>query len=220
MHDDFIIMFDSIAVFRLVCNGMRYWVPRMIKLLLIGLLALSGCTYVERPSEPSRHLSKKAEESPKHHHKRAGKAPRLDKASWYASGFHNKRTATGEIFDQNELTAGSRSLPLGTVVEVTNLKNGKRVKVKVNDRGPWAKGRTLYLSRAAAERLDMVKTGLTPVKITMITKQAFRHKYRPKNRQLRLACYVDGNNAYYMQKRHAYGTPFGNQSCNPSEGGN
>jgi rare lipoprotein A (peptidoglycan hydrolase) len=159
----------------------------MTKPLLIGLLALSGCTYVERPSEASKHLPKKTEESSKYHHKKAGKAFVLGKASWYGPGLQNKRTANGEIFDQNKLTAGSRSLPLGSVAEVVNLKNGKRVRVKINDRGPWVKGRTIDLSRGAAKRLDMVKTGLAPVKITLIAKRAFRHKHRVKKQYLRLS---------------------------------
>jgi rare lipoprotein A len=153
----------------------------MKKPLLIGLLALSGCTYVERPSELVSYTPKKAEESHKYHHKEVGRA------SWYGPGFQNKRTANGEIFDQNKLTAGSRHLPLGSVVEVTNLKNGKRVTVTINDRGPWVKGRAIDLSRAAAERLDIVKAGLAPVKITMISKRAYRHRYRHKKRHLRLS---------------------------------
>jgi rare lipoprotein A len=159
----------------------------MTKPLLIGLLALSGCTYVERSSESASHLPKKTEESSKYFHKKTGKAPWLGKASWYGPGLQNKRTASGEIFDQNKLTAGSRQLPLGSVVEVTNLKNGKRVKVTINDRGPWVKGRTIDLSKGAAKRLDMIKTGLAPVKITMIAKRAFRHRYRHKKQYLQLS---------------------------------
>jgi peptidoglycan lytic transglycosylase len=158
----------------------------MTKPFLIGLLALSGCTYVEHPSEASRHLLKKTEESSKYHHKRVGKAPWFGKASWYGPGLQNKRTASGEIFDQNKLTAGSRSLPLGTVVEITNLKNGKRVNVTINDRGPWVKGRTIDLSRGAAKRLDMIKTGLAPVKITTVAKRSLRYKHRHKKRHLRV----------------------------------
>jgi rare lipoprotein A len=138
------------------CNSFSH-VP-----FLIGLLALSGCTYLEPPSEPARHLPKQTKESSKYQHKE------VDKASWYGPGLQNKRTASGEIFDQNKLTAGSRRLPFGTVVEVTNLKNGKRVEVKINDRGPWVRGRTIDLSRAAAKKLGMIKTGVAPVEIRII----------------------------------------------------
>jgi rare lipoprotein A len=153
----------------------------MKKPFLIGLLALSGCTYVERPSEPVSYAPKKADGSSKYHHQEVGKA------SWYGPGFQNQRTANGEMFDQNKLTAGSRHLPLGSVVEVTNLKNGKRVQVTINDRGPWVKGRAIDLSRAAAERLGMVKAGLAPVKITVVAKRAFRHRHRHKRQHLRLS---------------------------------
>jgi rare lipoprotein A len=176
----------------------------MTKPLLIGLLALSGCTDVERPSEPASHVPKKTAESPKYHHKEAGRAFWLGKASWYGPGFHHKRTASGEIFDQNKLTAGSRSLPLGTVVEITNLKNGKQVNVTINDRGPWVKGRTIDLSRAAANRLDMVKTGLAPVKITMIAKRDLRPNYRYRKRHLRLSRALIGAREPPPKKRGPY----------------
>jgi len=153
----------------------------MKKPFLLGLLALSGCSFIERHSEPVSHVPEKAEESSTYHHEEVGRA------SWYGPGFHRKRTASGEMFDQNKLTAGFRTLPLGSIVEITNLKNRKRVRVKINDRGPWVKGRTIDLSQSAAERLDMVKTGVAPVKITMIAGPAFRHIHRNKKRHLRLS---------------------------------
>ena len=87
------------------------------------------------------------------------------KASWYGPGFHGKKTANGEIYDQNELTAAHRTLPLGTEVEVTNVKNGKSVAVEINDRGPYVSGRVIDLSRAAAVELGMKEKGLAAVKI-------------------------------------------------------
>ncbi|QQP89974.1 septal ring lytic transglycosylase RlpA family protein [Skermanella sp. TT6] len=86
-------------------------------------------------------------------------------ASWYGPGLHGKKTASGARFDQNKLTAAHRSLPLNTVVKVTNLENGKAVKVKVNDRGPYAKKRVIDLSRAAARKLDMTDDGTARVRI-------------------------------------------------------
>ena len=91
---------------------------------LIGLLVLSGCTSFTRPSEHVRHVPKTTGESSKYQ--------QVAKASWYGPGLQGKPTASGEIFDQNKLTAGSRDLPLGTVVEVTNLKNHRKVEVKLN----------------------------------------------------------------------------------------
>ena len=86
-------------------------------------------------------------------------------ASYYADKFHGRKTATGETFSQNKLTAASRDLPLGTHVTVTNQENGKSVDVKVNDRGPYVDGRVIDLSKKAAEKLDMKDDGVAPVTV-------------------------------------------------------
>ena len=86
-------------------------------------------------------------------------------ASWYGPGFHRKKTASGERFDQNKLTAAHRSLPHDTVVKVTNLENGKAVKVLINDRGPYSGKRVIDLSHAAAKKLDMTGDGTARVRI-------------------------------------------------------
>ncbi|MGH8525670.1 MAG: septal ring lytic transglycosylase RlpA family protein [Gammaproteobacteria bacterium] len=86
-------------------------------------------------------------------------------ASWYGPGFHGKETANGEIFNQDELTAAHRTLPLGAEVAVTNVTNGRSIKVEINDRGPYIKGRVIDLSRAAAIRLGMKDAGLARVQI-------------------------------------------------------
>ncbi len=90
----------------------------------------------------------------------------VGKASWYGPRFHGKKTASGKRFNQHALTAAHRRLPLGTRVKVTNLKNGKTVQVKINDRGPYHGGRIIDLSRAAAERLSM--DGVTRVSIEVL----------------------------------------------------
>jgi rare lipoprotein A len=99
--------------------------------------------------------------------KPSGKADfrQVGTASWYGPGFHGRETASGERFDQNKLTAAHRSLPLDTVVKVTNLDNGKAVKVSINDRGPYAGKRVIDLSRAAARKLDMTDDGTARVRI-------------------------------------------------------
>jgi rare lipoprotein A len=89
-------------------------------------------------------------------------------ASWYGPGFHGKRTASGEIYDQRRLTAAHPTLPLGTIIRVEHTTNGRVVWVRVNDRGPYKKGRVLDLSRAAAERLGMVDDGTAPVRISVL----------------------------------------------------
>ena len=87
------------------------------------------------------------------------------KASYYGARHHGNKTASGERFDQYALTAAHRSLPFGTRVQVTNLRNGKRVAVRINDRGPYSRGRLIDVSKAAAEQLDMLTSGIAPVRI-------------------------------------------------------
>lgn len=86
-------------------------------------------------------------------------------ASWYGTQFHGKKTASGARFDMHALTAAHRTLPLGTYVKVTNLKNGKTVVVKINDRGPYAGKRILDLSLAAANVLNFRAQGETSVSV-------------------------------------------------------
>lgn len=86
-------------------------------------------------------------------------------ASFYADRFHGRRTANGETYDKEELTAAHRDLPFGSLLEVTNLDNGKTVRVRVNDRGPFHGRRVIDLSRAAAETLDFLRRGTTRVRI-------------------------------------------------------
>ena len=89
----------------------------------------------------------------------------VGEASFYGPGFHGKKTATGEKFNQNDKTAAHPTLPLGTKATVTNLDNGNSVDVKINDRGPYVKGRDIDLSKGAAKELGMTKDGVVPVKI-------------------------------------------------------
>lgn len=89
-------------------------------------------------------------------------------ASWYGPGFHGKRTANGEIYDQHDLTAAHPSLPLGTRVMVTSLENGRSVEVRVNDRGPFVGGRVIDLSYAAARAIDMVGPGTARVRVELL----------------------------------------------------
>lgn len=90
------------------------------------------------------------------------------KASYYADKFHGRSTASGEKYDKRKLTAAHRNLPFGTRVRVRNLKNNRSVIVRINDRGPFVKGRIVDLSRAAAERIDMVRDGVVSVKVEVL----------------------------------------------------
>ena len=98
-------------------------------------------------------------------------APRVGQtgiASWYGPGFHGKTTASGIIYNQHDLTAAHQTLPIGTRVLVTNLDNGRSIEVLINDRGPFAKGRIIDLSYAAAESLGMIGPGTIPVRIEVV----------------------------------------------------
>ena len=86
-------------------------------------------------------------------------------ASYYAHKYHGRKTASGERFDMNDMTAAHKTLPFGTRVRVTNVSNGKSVTVRINDRGPFVKGRVIDLSLAAAKKLDMVNAGLAQVRL-------------------------------------------------------
>lgn len=124
----------------------RWW-----RIAALGpLLLLDGCYFFAKPPPPAQ--------GPLEH----------GIASWYGPGFHGKRTSSGMVFDQNELTAAHPTLPLGSRVLVTNEQNGKKVEVVINDRGPFVSGRVIDLSRAAAERLGMLRPGTTPVRIDLV----------------------------------------------------
>ena len=97
-------------------------------------------------------------------------------ASWYGPGFHGKKTANGEIFDQNKVSAAHRTLPMPSIVKVTNLDNGKVLpKVRVNDRGPFAGNRIIDLSKKAAQELGFVNTGIAKVKVEILENESREH---------------------------------------------
>lgn len=89
-------------------------------------------------------------------------------ASWYGANHHGKKTASGERFNQSALTAAHRTLPFGARVKVTNTLNNKSVVVRINDRGPYGKGRIIDLSRAAAKKINMINHGVAPVHLHVL----------------------------------------------------
>lgn len=89
-------------------------------------------------------------------------------ASWYGEEFNGRLTASGEVYDMYAMTAAHRTLPLGTIVRVTNEDNGKTVEVKVNDRGPFVKDRIIDLSKSACRALDMMQNGTAHVKLDVV----------------------------------------------------
>ena len=95
-------------------------------------------------------------------------------ASWYGAKFHGRKTANGEIFDMNAVSAAHRTLPLPSVVQVTNLKNGRSLKIRVNDRGPFAKNRIIDLSRRAAQLLGSERSGTALVRVEIVADESRR----------------------------------------------
>ena len=137
----------------------------MIRLILISSIFIVSCgssiaygDYVDTTG-----WSRKQIESIKNHPK-----TQIGIASYYGKKFHKKRTADGEIFNMYKVSAAHKSYPLGTKVRVTNLENGKSIKLVINDRGPFVKGRIIDLSYKAARKLDFVNQGTTKVRIDVI----------------------------------------------------
>jgi rare lipoprotein A (peptidoglycan hydrolase) len=103
-------------------------------------------------------------------------------ASYYGKGFHGRRTASGERFNQNAMTAAHRSLGFGTKVRVTHQRTGRSVVVTINDRGPFRGGRIIDLSRGAAQRLGMLAAGVAPVRVEVLGRDAARGHVRASQR--------------------------------------
>ena len=133
-------------------------------------------------------------------------------ASWYGPDFHGKLTSNKEIYNMHDLTAAHKTLPFGTHVMVTNLNNGKSITVRINDRGPFVKGRIIDLSYAAAKALDMVGPGVIPVRIEVIPQHSPKKlivKY-----SIQVGAFIFKKNAHTLHKklrrayRHVYISQF------------
>ena len=138
---------------------MVFKLGRQIALLLVIIILLYACARIQLPEATG---------------------VQTGMASWYGNDFHGRTTASKEIYDMYDLTAAHRSLPFGTKVMVTNLKNGKSVEVRINDRGPFIRGRIIDLSYAAAKAIDMVKDGVVPVRIEIVEWGSGKKKPRPE----------------------------------------
>lgn len=139
--------------------AIRIWLPMFLCITFVGALAIPGCSSDHSNEQDKLSQQSKISDTTKPIHKEVGEA------SWYGPGFQGKETANGETFDQKELTAAHPTLPMGTKAKVINLENGKKVDVRINDRGPYADGRAIDLSGAAAKKLDMKGDGTVQVKI-------------------------------------------------------
>ena len=136
--------------------------------MIINLFSCSNSPrYRTGPSNPS---STKKKSTPALKTKAKIKHKKLIKgvSSFYAKDFHGKLTANGEVYDMYGLTAAHKTLPLNTIVRVTNLENNKSLILRINDRGPYVKGRILDCSYGAALKLDFINQGTAKVKIEVI----------------------------------------------------
>ena len=135
---------------------------------LLSVLVVVGVGAAQRPSKPS---SKEMQvvRSPHAQHKTKYQPYQVGTASWYGRDFEGRLTASGEPFNMDDLTAAHPTLPLGSLVRVTNLQNGRRTYVRINDRGPVVEGRIIDLSRRAAEILQFKDQGLQQVRLELIS---------------------------------------------------
>ncbi len=127
---------------------------------VLAALTLAGCAAITTPSPP-RPAALPSRAS-------IGGSTTTTVASWYGPGFNGRKTSSGEVFNQRHLTAASRTLPLGTNVQVTNLATGRSTIVRINDRGPFVRGRGIDLSQAAAEQVGLTREGVGRVRVTRL----------------------------------------------------
>ena len=147
------------------CTNHHRYTPRRPSFCgsLVLALACAGCASTSTFSGPAYQpliVSKP--------HHIASSGSHLTLASWYGPGFDGHRTSNGDIFDRDEFTAASRTLPLGSFARVTNLDNGKSVVVRVNDHGPYVRGRGIDLSEGAAARVGLMRKGVARVRVARI----------------------------------------------------
>lgn len=127
-----------------------------------------------------------------------GGANQTGMASWYGSDFHGRRTSNSEIYNMYDLTAAHKTLPFGTKVMVTNLANGLSACVRINDRGPFVKGRIIDLSLAAARLLDMVGPGTAPVRLDILRDQP--RSLKPVSYAVQVGAFTYEDNAQSLER--------------------
>jgi rare lipoprotein A len=144
----------------------------MIAFLVIGLGAAQGPNNSEASSAPD----KSAQIKPEVQRQAKSQPYQVGTASWYGEDFEGKTTASGEDYEMYDMTAAHPTLPLGSYVRVTNLRNGRAVVVKVNDRGPIVEGRIIDLSYGAAQALQFQQRGLQRVRLDVVKKGTSQHR--------------------------------------------
>lgn len=137
--------------------------------LVLALAVAAGCSRVGGTAGPSHYPSASERPEPEEPLREVAEGWQEEgEASWYGDAYHGRATASGEPFDMHALTAAHRRLPFGTVVRVENLENGRATTVRINDRGPFVRGRVVDLSRKGAEELGIVQAGTAPVRLVVV----------------------------------------------------
>jgi rare lipoprotein A len=130
-------------------------------------MSLAGCKHEAPPPTPVAQAQRQPQPPQPPRQPRLGRG-QIGIASWYGRAFAGKRTASGECFNPNALTAAHRTLPLGSTAKVTDTASGHSVQVRINDRGPFRRGRIIDLSRQAAMRLGMTHDGVAEVRVQLL----------------------------------------------------
>jgi rare lipoprotein A (peptidoglycan hydrolase) len=149
--------------FTACARGWGRWL--VVAICFVVATAMFGCS-MQRASE-----NQYASPAPSSSYPSVPSRGRLEVASWYGPGFVGHVTSDGEIYNPNELTAASKTLPIGSYVRVTNPDNGHSVVVRINDRGPYVRGRSLDLSRSAAGRIGMTHEGVCRVRVRKVSSE-------------------------------------------------
>jgi rare lipoprotein A len=164
-------------------NGFRRFAGPALPLLLAGLGFLTSCTRMLTSPESG------------------GGHALSGLASWYGGDFHGRRTSNREIYDMYEMTAAHKTLPFGTRVMVTNLKNGRTVAVRINDRGPFVGERIIDLSYAAASMIDMVGSGVASVRLDILDDSPTRGPLPNPHYYVQVGSFVSEDNARDLERR-------------------
>jgi len=164
----------------------------VLMLCAVGALGMAGCAEVEFISHATKEMRGTTDDAPPgaDGNYKVGRPYQIDGiwyypredfeytetgiASWYGPNFHGKQTANGDVFDQNEITAAHRTLPMPSMVRVTNLENGRSMTVLVNDRGPFARGRIIDVSRRTAQLLGFERQGTAKVRVEILADESRR----------------------------------------------
>lgn len=191
------------------CLSSRLWSGC---LMAVCILSLAGC--VNYHTSPWGHSSVSGDEGQgPWGHSSSGEdfvthGQETGVASWYGPTFYGKKTASGAIFRKNALTAAHRTLPLGTLVHVENLDNGRSVDVVINDRGPFVRGRIIDLSWKAADEIGMLGRGTAPVRLTVLNGRPFSapvEQIAEGTFEVQVGSFTSYDEAKnYLQKMHRY----------------